>query len=119
MKDSVRKGILQADLSRDMVNGFTSQVAVCAVLLGLLLKSWTAFGLASLLPFFVYGFSSRYRWLKIPMIILCILYIACWSVLGYLIGSLFGIEASIVLCIILTISGIGYNLGAISYFKDL
>ena len=116
MKKTITDAIINAKLTNEMINTFIAQIAICSILGGWCLKSWIAFGILLLAPLTVYLFSGKVKWCRITAIIMSCIYVTGWSLAGFLLGSIFSIEASIVLCILFLFPGIAYNWCAINYF---
>lgn len=117
MKRTIRDAIIEAKLTDEMMNTFYGQIGIAAILGGLYLQSWIAFGVLLLVPLAIYLFSSKVKWCRIASIILSGIYALGWAITGFLIGWIFSISASIVLCIIFLLPGVAYNWCAINYFR--
>ena len=109
----VRASITQAKFNEESVNTLFAEIAIAAIALGLLTKSWWIFGIA-----FV-GLILGLRFRKFA-VILCIIFSLCWGVAGYFVGALFSsLSASIVLAIIGLLAGLGGNFAAIEWVRDM
>ena len=117
MKRTIRDAIIDAKLTDEMMNTFFAQIGIIAILGGLYLKSWIAFGILLLAPLAIFLFSRKFKWCRIAAIVLSCIYALGWAITGFLIGWIFSISASIVLCIIFLLPGIAYNWSAINYFR--
>ena len=118
MKGTIRDAIIEAKLTDEMINTFIAQIGICAIIGGLYLKSWIAFGLLLLGPLAVFVLSKWYKPCRIAAIVLAVIYTVLWVLAGVLIGSMFSVSASIVLAIIFLLPGVGYNWCAINYFRQ-
>jgi hypothetical protein len=119
MKNKFRQGALQALVSDEIFKAFAGQVGIIAIILGLQFKSWYLFGALFIAPCFIFMYHKKHKIFEIIALILCIAYTFCWAFVGYQIGSLFDISASIVLSIIGLLCGVGVNRGALQYYKDI
>ena len=117
MKRTVKDAIIEAKLTDEMMNTFFAQIGIIAIGGGLYLHSWIAFGLLLLGPLAIYLFSSKVNWCRIASIVLSCAYAIIWAITGFLIGWIFSVSASIVLCIIFLLPGVAYNWCAINYFS--
>lgn len=117
MKKTIKSAIIDAKLTNEMINTFFAQIGIASIIGGLYLKSWIAFGVLLLAPCVIFLLSVKFKWCRIAAIVLSCIYILGWAIIGFLIGYIFSIEASIVLCIIFLLPGIAYNWCAINYFR--
>lgn len=118
MKNDIRAGMTQAFISEGIFKAFCGQVGLSAIGFGLQFKSWILFGVLFLVPIFTFMFSARHKAFRIMALVFAVLYTAGWAYAGYLVGSLFGLSASIVLGIIGLLCGAGCNRGALTYYRD-
>ncbi|MEL9552690.1 hypothetical protein J4X41_24570, partial [Escherichia coli] len=92
--EHVRKGVTNAKFNEEQSNILFIEIGILSILIGLMSKSWWAFG-GSFLGLI---FSLRIKFLAIPLMIVFSL---VWGAIGYSIGALFeSTAASIVLGII-------------------
>lgn len=117
MKKELKKGIIDAHLTEESIHTFVGQIGVCAIVAGLYFHSWIVFGASLLVPLCVFLFSSKIRWCQILSIVFSCIYALIWACVGFLIGSVFSLSASIVLMILFLFPGAGYNWMAIDYFR--
>ena len=112
-----RDRIIEANIIEDAIKYFSYQIAIVAIVLGLKFGSWIVFGVLYIAPLAIFILSSKLKLCRMLAIGLCALYIFLWGYIGFLIGSIFSISASIVLCLIFLIPGIAYNWCSFEYFN--
>ncbi|EER8911877.1 TPA: hypothetical protein ACNCEW_003490 [Escherichia coli] len=111
--EHVRKGVTNAKFNEEQSNILFIEIGILSILIGLMSKSWWAFG-GSFLGLI---FSLRIKFLAIPLMIVFSL---VWGAIGYSIGALFeSTAASIVLGIIAFLSGLGTHLAAVQWANDI
>ena len=112
----VRDRIIEANAIEDALKYFTGQIAIVAIALGVIFKSWIVFGIACLLPIAIFVLSGKVKVCKILSLGLCGIYIVFWGYIGFVIGSIFSLSASIVLCLLFLIPGVACNWCMFNYF---
>lgn len=117
MKKTITEAIINANLTDEMINTFIAQIVIYSILGGLYLQSWIMFGVLLLAPLAIYIFSGKVKWCRFIAIILSCIYVLFWAIAGFILGSIFSTEVSIVLCIIFLLPGVAYNWCAINYFR--
>ncbi|EHK0700011.1 hypothetical protein ICL29_004017 [Salmonella enterica] len=109
----VRKGITNAKFNEDQSNILFFEIGILSILIGVVIHSWWAFGIA----FLGLIFSLRIKFLAVPLIVI---FSVIWGFLGYGVGSLFDSSAaSYVLAIIAFLSGLGTHLSALEWANDI
>ena len=110
--NEVRKGVTNAKFNEDNSGILFLEVLIVSAVIGFVLTSWIYFGLS----IFVMMFCLLFR----PLAVLLSLVISIgWGIIGYLIGTLFSHDASIVLGIIGLLSGLGMHMSAIQWTRDI
>jgi hypothetical protein len=113
MNKDVRKGVTQAKFNEQASGIFFSQVFVSAVAIGLWASSWIVFGVAFVGLIFA---ATKPQTQKILVLVFGI----SWGVLAwFLAGIFFGLAAQVVLGILFAMAGLGINLSAIEWVKDM
>lgn len=111
--EDVRKGVTNAKFNEENSNILFGEITILSIFLGVFFKSWWIFGLVFL------GCIIALRFERIALF-MCIGFSIVWGVIGYGIGTLFdSIGASVVLGIIGLLSGLGANLRALEWVKDI
>ncbi|GED14887.1 hypothetical protein [Aneurinibacillus migulanus] len=112
--EDVRKGITNAKFNQENSNILFGEIVFLAIFLGIWSSSWWVFGgiflgciIALLFKPLAFG--------------LCICFGIAWGVIGYVIGAFFieNLGASVVLGIIGLLCGLGANLSALEWAKDI
>ena len=111
--DDVRKGIVNAAINEEAFGKLAIQIFIVAVGLGFYTGSWLVFLFVLVGLVLVCGMFRRLA------LIIVVVFSLGWGYIGYLIGSFFGGEASIVLGILgLMIRG-GVNWQGVQYMEDI
>lgn len=113
MSDDVRKGITNAQFNESNANILFAEIGIAAIAAGIYFQSWF-WGGGVLLVLMISIF------IKPIAILLVIVFSAGWAVGGYLLGGFFeSNQASIVLAIFGFICGLGTNISALEWAKDI
>ena len=112
----IRNRIIEANVIEEVIKYFTGQIAIVAIALGLIFSSWIVFGIVLLFPLAIFILSGRLKICKWLSLGLCLIYVVLWGYIGFLIGSMFSLSASIVLCLIFLIPGVACNWCMFNYF---
>ena len=111
--DDVRKGIVNAAINEEAFGKLAIQIFIVAVGLGFYTGSWLVFLFVLVGLVFACGMFRRLA------LIIVVVFSLGWGYIGYLIGSFFGGEASIVLGILGLLIGGGLNWAGVEYMEDL
>ncbi len=110
--NDVRKGATNAKFNEDNSGILFIEIVIISAAIGFVLTSWIYFGLS----LFVLLFCLLFK--PLAMIVSLALSI-CWGIIGYLIGTMFSHDASIVLGIIGFFAGLGLHASAIQWVRDI
>lgn len=109
----VRKGMTEAKFNEENASILFGEIGLIAIGLGLFAQSWWVFGgvlLGLLLAILIPGIA----------IVLMVAFSLAWGAIGYAIGTLFdSFGASVVLCIIGFLFGLGVHLSALEWAQDV
>jgi len=111
--DDVRKGIVNAAINEEAFGKLAIQIFIVAVGLGFYTGSWLVFLFVLVGLVLVCGMFRRLA------LIIVVVFSLGWGYIGYLIGSFFGGEASIVLGILGLMIGGGVNWQGVQYMEDI
>ncbi|ART82033.1 hypothetical protein CBP31_04850 [Oceanisphaera profunda] len=113
MSDDVRKGITKAQFNEDNANILFAEIGITAIAVGVYFQSWF-WGGGVLLALMICLF------IKQIAILLILVFSVGWAVAGYFIGGIFeSSQASIVLAILGFLCGLGANISALEWTKDI
>lgn len=111
--DDVRKGVTQAVFNEQHASIFTTEIAIIAIILGVLTSSWIVFGIMIIGPIFA---------LRTPILakIMMIVFALAWGAIGFGIGyAIDSTGAMIVLSIFGLLAGFGTHMSAFQHFNDI
>ena len=111
--DDVRKGVTNAVFNEEAFGKLAIQMFALSVFLGIYTESWFIFA------FVLIGLIAVFVLFRSLAFIIVVGFSLGWGYIGYLIGSLFGLEASIVLGILALLVGLGTNWAGLEYAEDL
>ena len=109
----VRKGITNARFNEKNSGILFTEISIVSIAIGFSTSSWILFGVSLLGLILILQ-------IKTLALILCIIFSIMWAVIGYYVGEMIsGTNAAIVLAIIGLLAGLGANISALEWVKDI